>query len=310
MKRTWIFGLALAVVLMAVGLPVAAKNYSEWSAPVNLGAVVNSAAMDSCPSVTKDGLSLYFMSNRPGGFGSFDIYVSQRSSVDDAWGAPQNLGSAINTVDNERCPYVTPDGHYLIFVSVRPLAAVNGDFYVSYRRDKKDDFGWEPPDRITAVNAPADEYAMSGFEEEGTGILSLYFSSGPRPWVGGQDIYTTTMTEDGVFSPPVPVSELSSDADDVFPTVSKDGLEMFLTSNRLGSVGAGPDLWKATRENTSDPWSTPLNLGPLVNSSSPEGRAALSRDGSTIIFRSDRPGGYGSGDLYQITRSKVTGSGK
>jgi Tol biopolymer transport system component len=275
-----------------------------------LGPVVNAAAMDSCPYLTKDGLSLYFMSNRPGGFGSFDIYVSQRSSVDEAWGAPQNLGPAVNTVDNERNPYVTPDGHYLIFVSVRPLATVTGDFYISYRHDKKDDLGWEPPVRITAVSTPADEYAMSGFEEEGTGILRLYFSSGPRPWVGGQDIYTTTMTEDGVFSSPVPVSELSSTADDVFPTVSKDGLEMFLTSNRPGSISGSPDLWSATRENTSDPWSTPVNLGPAVNSASPEGRASLSWDGSTVFFRSDRPGGSGSGDLYQITRNKVTGAGK
>src|SRR5207249_8036769 len=64
--------------------------YGPWGAPANLGPVVNSASNDQHPSISKDGLSLYFVSNRPGGFGGNDIWVTQRASVDDAWGPPRS----------------------------------------------------------------------------------------------------------------------------------------------------------------------------------------------------------------------------
>src|SRR5580765_5344319 len=68
-----------------------AQNYSDWSTPVNLGPTINSASSDQEAGISRDGLSLYFASNRPGGFGGFDMYVSQRASVDDPWGSPMNL---------------------------------------------------------------------------------------------------------------------------------------------------------------------------------------------------------------------------
>ena len=66
-----------------------AQKYSDWSAPVNLGPAINSASSDQGPAISKDGLSLYFTSNRSGGLGGFDMYVSQRTSVDDPWGVCQ-----------------------------------------------------------------------------------------------------------------------------------------------------------------------------------------------------------------------------
>ncbi len=318
MKRILVLGVLLALVLTAIGAPVSGKNYSEWSAPANLGPIVNSSTdSDTCPFLTKDGLSLYFartpirIDNGKLVIGLSDLWVSQRSSVDDAWGTPQNLGPVINTTDyNERCPYVTPDGHYLIFVSPsRPGGKGSGDFYISYRHDKKDNFAWETPVNITAINTSKDVYAMTGFEEEGTGLLRVYFASGTPATANTTDIYSATMTEGAVFSEPELVNELSSPSDDLFATVSKDGLEIFLTSNRPGGVGS-IGLWTSTRKRTTDPWSTPENLGPVVNSSAGESRSALSWDGSTLIFVSLRPGGAGWADLYQTTRSRVTGPKK
>ena len=91
------------------------------------------------------------------------------------------------------------------------------------------------------------------------------------------------------------------------PEIRRDGLEALITSNRAGGQGL-LDLWVATRASTSDPWSTPANLGPIVNSSANEQRSAISSDGRTIIFFSDRPGGFGAFDLYQSTRNKVKGA--
>lgn len=91
-------GLALVLTLLvaALALPSAqAQKYSDWSAPVNLGPVINSASSDQGPAISKDGLTLYFHSNRPGGLGGFDMWVSQRASVDDPRGAPVNLGLTV-----------------------------------------------------------------------------------------------------------------------------------------------------------------------------------------------------------------------
>src|SRR6478609_2339863 len=86
-------GAALLFQTAIMQSAAAAPKYSEWSAPVNLGPVINSGYEDAQSSVSKNGLSLYFESPRPGGFSApgedgADIYVSQRASVDDPWGAP------------------------------------------------------------------------------------------------------------------------------------------------------------------------------------------------------------------------------
>jgi hypothetical protein len=93
--------------------PTRGQHFSDWAAPINLGPVVNSANGDFFAAVSKKGLSLYFTSPRPGGYGGWDIYVSQRASVDELWGAPQNLGPTVNTPYDEGSPSLSVDGHYL-----------------------------------------------------------------------------------------------------------------------------------------------------------------------------------------------------
>jgi hypothetical protein len=177
---------------------------------------------------------------------------------------------------------------------------------MSFRRDTHDDFAWEAPVNIHAINSAFDEFGPWAFEEEETDTFQFYFTSNRPGGLGGYDIYTSTMGTDGTFSPPVLVPELSSPANDTFPVVRKDGLEMFITSDRPGTLG-GFDLWVSRRESTSEPWSTPVNLGPVVNSAAAEQRAALSWDGMTMIFFSNRPGGFGGFDLYETTRTKLRG---
>lgn len=196
----------------------------------------------------------------------------------------------------------------LIFVSDRAGGLGAGDFYISNRHgsDKRDDFAWGPPEPISAINTTFDEFGPWAFEVEGTDTLSFYFTSNRPGGLGGYDIYNSTVGEDGTFSPPVLVPELSSTDNETFPVVRKDGLELFLASNRTGTLG-GFDLWVSRRESTSDAWSTPVNLGSIVNSSANDQRAAISWDGMTIIFFSNRSGGFGNADLYESTRTKLRG---
>src|SRR5437773_1719234 len=65
---------------------------STWGEPVNLGPLVNTSYNDLHPALSPDGLSLYITSDRPGGFGTNNIWVSRRASLNDPWDPPQNLG--------------------------------------------------------------------------------------------------------------------------------------------------------------------------------------------------------------------------
>jgi len=307
----------LAVVLASL-VGADTPKFSDWSTPANLGSTVNSSSPDQGPFISKDGLSLYFASTRPGGGGDNDFWVSQRASVDAPWEPPQNLGAIINTTARESTPTLSLDGHFLYFASARPGGFGGLDLYVSRRHDKQDDFGWQAPVNLgSGVNSVASDLGPALFMDSETETLTLYFySTRPRPGCPGgpgiRDIYSSTLDENGEFSPAVLVSELSTCFEDEQPAIRRDGLELFFVSNRPGGFGAG-DIWVSTRPSTSDPWSPPVNVGPLINTARIEGRPALSFDGLSLYFFSDGHGCSdgqdclpGDTDLLVSTREKVT----
>jgi len=225
------------------------------------------------------------------------------------------LGPNINSPANEIAPDFTPDGHYLFFSSTRlPGAQCCPQIWVSFRKDPDDDFGWEPAVNLGPdINVPGlDDNAPTFFHDHRTGLTSIYFNSiARRDGPGDFDIYVSTQREDsdeqgfmGTFGPAVPVPELSSPQRDTRTAIRRDGLEMFITSARPGGSG-GNDLWVSTRATTLDPWSTPVNLGPTINSAFDDGGPALSCDGTTLYFYSTRPSGSGGRDLYRATRQRI-----
>jgi len=282
-------------------------RYSDWTAPVNLGPVINSAFSDQGPAISKDGLSLYFTSNRPGGLGGpFDMYVSQRASVDDPWSAPMDLGPTVNSAFDEGNPAFSRDGHFLFFQSKRPGGFGGIDLWVSYREHTQDDFDWQPAVNLgPAVNSAADDNGPSYFDNEEDGPAQLYFGSCRSSGLVGADIYVSEQMADGSFGPATLVTDLSSVANENRPSIRHDGREIFFQSNRAGSLSG--DLWVATRESTLDPWSTPVNLRSPINTASQEQNAYLSSDRKTLFFSSDHPGGFGGLDLYITTRTKLKG---
>ena len=99
--------------------PIARADFAVGK-PRNLGATVNTAWGDAGCSTSADGLELYFASNRPGGFGDWDIWVSRRQSTDDPWGLPANLGAPVNSIYVERYPSLSSDGLTLYFSELYP----------------------------------------------------------------------------------------------------------------------------------------------------------------------------------------------
>jgi Concanavalin A-like lectin/glucanases superfamily/WD40-like Beta Propeller Repeat len=91
-----------------------------WGEPVNLGPTINSASRDRMGSISSDGLILFFDSERPGGYGESDIWMSKRPTVSDDWGPPVNLGSTVNTTYGEGKQSISADGLTLYFSGKRP----------------------------------------------------------------------------------------------------------------------------------------------------------------------------------------------
>ena len=286
-----------AVLAAPVEASLASQRFSGWSTPENLGSTVNSSAIDFTPETSRDGLSLYFASTRSGGFGATDLWVSQRTSLDEPWGTPVNLGPTINSPGPDAAPYLSRDGHRLFFASGRPGGFGSNDNWVSWRSDTHDDFAWQAPENLgSQVNGPGFDAGATVRNPE------LYFASDRASPIGNLDIYLSLVGPGRTYGPAALVTELSSPGNDLRPSLRFDAREIFLSSNRAGTLGAD-DIWVSTRRGKSEAWPAPVNVGPPINTPAMERMPALSKDGTTLYFASTRPGGSGSFDLWVARRT-------
>jgi outer membrane protein OmpA-like peptidoglycan-associated protein len=113
----------------------------RWSAAKKLGDNVNTRYTETHASLSRDGKTLYFTSNRMGGFGALDIYSAERGPGD-SWGTAKNLGPAINTFYNEEAPFLTGNDNKLFFSSQGHMTMGGFDIFQS---EKGPDGGWTKP---------------------------------------------------------------------------------------------------------------------------------------------------------------------
>ena len=163
------------------------KAGADWGAPFNLGAPINTEYWESQPAISPDG-TLYFVSNRPGGLGGYDIWKSKLKD-DGYWGNPENLGPEINTPYDEHTPFIHPDGKTLYFSSDGWPGLGNKDIFLSHMDDKGK---WTKPENLG--------YPINTFNEE-TGLIVSpdgndgLFSANLRDGFGDMDIYQFKIPE-------------------------------------------------------------------------------------------------------------------
>lgn len=303
--------------------PVVQTVFSAWSPAVRLespGAPAdpsfNTPSLDGCPFPAADGRTFFMASNRPGGLGGIDIWVSTRASESAPWGAPVNLGAPVNSASNDFCPTLDRDGIRFFFVSNRPTwgpasapipSCGGADIYVTRVRhnapfDEPTNLGCAPG----GPNSAGEEASPSPLPISG-GVL--FFSStraggfsgeAHGAITGDQDVYVSRLIGAG-YGPAELVPGINTGSEEGQPNVRHDGLEIVFFSNRPGTLGL-LDIYSATRAQTSDGWSTPVNLGPNVNSHAAESRPSFSWHATELFFGSTRPGGEGSSDIYMTTR--------
>jgi Tol biopolymer transport system component len=155
--------------------------HSEWGTPENLGPTVNSSADQCYPSISADELALYFSSNRGGGVGGYDIWVTKRATIHDSWGTPENLGPTVNSSAADAQTGISADGRMLYFVSDRSGGYGQIDIWVTSRATTDDPWG-EPVNLGSNVNSSAFEEYPS-ISADGSTLFFRHGKSGR--WSGG-----------------------------------------------------------------------------------------------------------------------------
>jgi len=287
----------VAVVMLSGESANADFTFGE---PVNLGPTVNSSSREEEAGISSDGLSIYYCSRRSGGYGGFDMWVTTRATTQDEWDPPVNLGPTVNGSSDDFSEDISADGLELYFGSNRPGGS-SYDIWVAKRATTEDD--WTTPVNLGPMVNSSSWEGCPAVSDDG---LELYFWSNRPSGSGGMDIWVsrraTTQDDWGMAENLGPVS--NSSAWDLCTDVSPDGLLLILVSARSGGYGGElGDLWMMRRPVISEPWGPPVNLGPIVNTSSDENGPCISADGSTLYFSSNRPGGWPGGlggmDMWQ-----------
>ena len=287
----------LLLVLLALGLTTDVANADYiFGSPTNLGSPVNTSYRDGVACTSTDGLSLFFASTRPGGYGAWDLLVATRAITGDSWEEPVNLGPTVNTSSADLGPDISDNGLTLILQSNRPGGYGGWDLWITTRMATENP--WITPVNLgSLINSSGDEVGPSVSSDGST----LYFSSTRSGGNGGDDLYVSTRPSlSEPWDAPVNLGPtVNTGFTDRAPSISTDGRMLFFHSDRPSGQGSY-DLWVARRATTDDSWGEPVNLGPTVNSSSPDVGPSISDDGQVLFFMSTRSGGSGDFDAWQV----------
>ena len=158
------------------------KEATGWSNPTTLGNQINSTQyLETTASITPDGKTIYFASNRRDGYGGLDLYKSTKQT-NGTWGRPENLGPEINTEYNEDAPFIHPDSRTLFFTSDGHNTMGGTDIFKTYFAGGK----WQRPTNLGyPINTPTNDNYFTLTANAKIG----YFSSERKGGQGGQDIY-------------------------------------------------------------------------------------------------------------------------
>ncbi len=165
----------------------------KWAVPISLGPPVNTSFYEDGACLSPDGNTLYFISERPGGYGRADIYKAHKISRTE-WGRPENLGPVVNSSYDEGAPFMAPDGHTLFFSSDGHTSMGGYDIFKTSMNDSNQ---WTTPVNLGyPINTVGNEKNFTISADARTG----YFSSDRKGGMGGRDIYIVDLSNYSVLA--------------------------------------------------------------------------------------------------------------
>ena len=218
----------------------------------------------------------------------------------------KNLGSNINSPDDEYWPSLTVDGKMIIFTRLLGAGSLNGkskttaqeDFYFSQLDSNK----WQPSEPLSSINTAYNEGAQSISSD---GKLLFFTACSREDGIGSCDIYFSR-NKNGAWSVPQNVGEpVNSMAWESQPSISANGESLFFVSSRKGGKG-GMDIWKCNLLGFSyegtPVWTKAVNMGDSVNTPGNENSPFIHPDNKTLYFASDNWPGLGGYDMFYCRR--------
>jgi len=213
-----------------------------FGAPVNVGAPINSEYNDFCPSPLRDGHGFMFVSNRPGGCGGADIYLTRHDPVN-GWQEPINLGCEVNSSADEAGPvlaFAEPGPPTLYFSSARADGPGGSDLYMSQMTGA---WSFSPAELVPGVNSDYEDMQPS-VSRDGR---DLVFASN-RPGSLGFDIWSASRSSiTDAWSAPINLGpNVNSAANETRPSLSWDAKMLLFGTARPGVEGVS-DIYYSTR---------------------------------------------------------------
>lgn len=200
----------------------------KWSKPEPLSDVINSEKYETHLTLAVDGKSMYFTSDRKGGYGGLDIYVT-RKLPNGEWGEPQNLGPTINTKWNEENPHMHADGKTLYFSSEGHESMGGYDIFFT---ELQTDGSWSTPTNLGyPINSTHDDVS---YAETPDGQRAYYASFGGDKNVGEKDIYLIEQVEALEKALTLLKGHVTVEGDQEIP----NNLMIYLTDNETGKMVA------------------------------------------------------------------------
>lgn len=265
-----------------------AAPLGPFSDPEPIAALAH-VGSDADPTLTADGLEMFFMTDR-GGAG-IDIWTSKRESVDDPWGDPDPVPK-LNSADADYDPEISFDGLTIFLNSNRVVTGAKGgfDLFVATRTTR--DAGWTTPKLVPELNSA--EHDIGAVMDASQKILVFH-----RGTATGYDLYASTRDSvDDSWGDPMPLTGLNTtDYQEADAWLSPDGLTMYFNSNRPEGTGDS-DIWRTTRLTRTSLWTVPEEVAE-VNSEFHEANAALSLGERYIMLSTSRSGDV---ELYEASR--------
>jgi len=255
--------------------------------PINLGDSVNSTKSEYYPSVSIDDSLLIF--TRRGGGAREDFM--ETTLVNGHYTAAKQIAGDINIEPSKGAITVSTDGEWMIFAGNFRTGMGNFDLYISYLTPQ----GWSEPENL-GPNVNSEYWDSSPSLSPDNRIL--YFSSNRPGGYGGSDLYACTRLANGKWGPAKNMGPIINTAgDETSPYIHADNQTLYFTSDGWQGYG-GSDLFICRKKNGE--WGAPQNLGYPINTIENEGSLAVSSDGSTAYYASDRSDSRGGLDLYKF----------
>ena len=222
---------------------------SEWGPPQNLGVTINTSDNESIGSLSVNGNTMFLQSNRPGGFGQRDNYVSIRTDPNDdfGWTTPVNLGAVVNSSADDLAPTYFEDElaktRSIFFASDR--VGTPGINYHIYQSVRNGDGTFNPPKLVPELNGPLADIRVVLRRDGLECFLTSLRPGGGSPT--GFDIWVSRRAStNSPWEPPTLAPRINSPFDDGAASLSPDGSILYLFSTRDNGLG-GNDLLTATR---------------------------------------------------------------